>query len=366
MSMRKMFVTMFFMISTFILIQSAWAQDIHITDIYSDIDSADITVHSDKQFTDISITADMMFNGKVLQSRDLLIEEIAPDTDVTKVFSWDLNIPERGSYRTRMILSMDGSILETSYSNFSYGWGVIPKIFIKDIVPDSSGMSVILAPYTTQLVSEPVLADVEYMLVDGDTVISRTTDRRVTVVQATPLSKNWNVRLENNHDYSTRVKVRTLSPRDIVIAKSEDFTSMDDARITELFRDETGASATVDGFSQVPFTGNLIFTVTKGGDLIEEVEEISPILMYGDDETIEVIWSRKLASGIYELTVKVVGNDGDILDTWDTVIESDYDSSSDAPPVSTPTQTPGFGIVPATFVLLVLSLIFGRKDRRDG
>ena len=204
------------------------------------------------------------------------------------------------------------------------------------------------------------------MLVDGDTVIYRTTDSRVTVAQATPLSKDWNVLLENNHDYSTRVKAKISSPRDAVIAQSADFTAKDDARITELYRDETGASATVLGHSQVPFDSHIVFTVTKDNSVIEEVREKCPILTTGDDETIEIIWSRKLAEGIYGLTVEVVGNDGDTLDRWDTVIESDYVSSADATPVPTPTETPGFSIVPATFAILALILLSGQMDRRNG
>ncbi|MCD4799785.1 MAG: hypothetical protein K8R19_12370, partial [Methanosarcinales archaeon] len=172
--------------------------------------------------------------------------------------------------------------------------------------------------------------------------------------------------LENNHDYSTRVKARISSPKDAVIAQSEDFTSKDDVRITELYRDETGASATVEGYSQVPFDGYVVFTVTKDDTIIEEVREKSPILTNDDDETIEIIWTRKLAAGIYGLSVEVIGNDGDILDEWDTVIESDYDSSADATPEPTPTETPGFGIILATFALVSLFILSGRMDRRNG
>ncbi len=126
-------------------------------------------------------------------------------------------------------------------------------------------MSVILAPLIPQSGTEqrPVLADVEYMLVDRDTVIYRTTDRRVTVIQPTSLSKDWNVFLENNHQYSTRLKIRVSPPEEAVIAMSINFTAMDDARITELYRDETGASATIMGLSQVPFEAALYLRYLK-------------------------------------------------------------------------------------------------------
>jgi hypothetical protein len=357
-----------FFISVLLLmsVQSAIAEDINIVDVYSDIDSTDITIHSGEQYTDITLESELIFDGKVLESKQFYIEKISSDTDVTKIAFWDITNPKEGFYRTRMTMSMGSSLLETEYYNFSYGWQALPGISIKDIVPDSSGISVILAPYSTLTGSKPVLADVEYMLVDGDTVIYRTMDNRVMVVQAIPLSKDWNVLLENNHDYSTRVKARISSPRDAVIAQSEDFTAIDDARITELYRDETGASATVLGNSQVPFDGHIVFTVTKDDAVIESVREKSPILTTGDDETIEIIWSSKLAAGIYGLSVEVMGNDRDVLDRWDTVIESDYDSSADATPVPTPTETSGFGIVPATLAVLTLILLSRWIDRRNG
>ena len=348
-------------------VQSANAEDINIVDVYSDINSIDITIHSGEHYTDITLEAELIFKGNVLETKQFHIDEVSPDTDITKIAFWDLTNPKEGFYRTIITMSMDGSVLETKYYNFSYGWHAMPGVSIKDIVPDSSGISIILAPYFTMKTgtSKPVLADIEYMLVNGDTVIYRTTDSRVTVLQATPLSKDWNVLLENNHDYSTRVKARISSPKDAVIAQSEYFTSKDDVRITELYRDETGASATVEGYSQVPFDGYVVFIVTKDDTIIEEVWEKSPILTNDDDETIEIIWSRKLAEGIYGLSVEVIGNDGDILDRWDTVIESDYDSSADATPEPTPTETPGFGIIPVTIALVLLYLLSG-QTRRNG
>ncbi|NOR48864.1 MAG: hypothetical protein GQ533_12620 [Methanosarcinaceae archaeon] len=366
MSRRK--IVFFVAVLILMSVHSANAKDINIVDVFSDIDSTDITIHSGEHYTGITLKAELTFKGNVLVSKQIHIDEVSSDTDITKIAFWDLTNPKEGFYRTIMTMSMDGSVLETKYSNFSYGWQAMPGVSIKDIVPDSSGISIILAPfYTTKTgTSKPVLTDIEYMLVDGDTVIYRTTDNRVTVVQATPLSKDWNVLLENNHDYSTRVKARISSPEDAVIAQSKDFTSKDDVRITELYRDETGASATVEGYSQVPFDGYVVFTVTKDDTIIEEVREKSPILTTADDETIEIIWTRKLAAGIYGLSVEVIGNDGDILDRWDTVIESDYDSSADATPVPTPTETPGFSIIPAIFALISLILLSRWMDRRDG
>ena len=366
MTLRKLFSSIFIIISTIILIQSACAQNIHIIDVYSDIESADVTIHSDDHYSDITIDAKLILNGEVLRSKQFFIEEIAPNSDITKILFWKMNVPPGGSYRTMVNLSVDGSVLETKYSNFSYGSQTIPRIFVKDIVPDSSGISAILAPYITQSGSEPILTDVEYMLLDGDTVIYRTSERRIVISQATSLSKDWNVRLENNKLYSGRIKARISTPREAIIALSENFTSMDDTRITDLFRDETGASVTILGMSQVPYTGTIVFTVLKDGDIIEEIKEQSPVLMAEDDETIEVSWNGRLPPGIYELSVKVIGNDGDILDKWDTLIEAEKSIYATQETTPDSTASPGFSIYLSIFSLVILILLSKRVGRNNG
>ncbi len=338
--------------------QTAGTGDIEIVDLYSNIDSADVTLHPEAHLTGITIDAELIFEDEVLRRERFVINEALPDIEITKVVHWDLKSPEGGFYITRITLAMDGSVLDTKYHNFSYGSPALPRVFIDDIIPDSSGVSVILSPYRTVYGTQAVLTDVEYMLVDGDTAIYMTTDQRVDVVQATPLSEDWTVRLENNHQYSARVKIKTPSQRqrDTVIARSADFIAKDDARITELYRDETGASATVKGHSQVPFAGKIVFTVSKDNEIIEEIEKASPVLMSDDDETIEVIWGSKLPAGVYELSVNLVGNDGDLVDRWDTVIEAEesrYVNVSQAP---TPKKTPGFNICQAAFAIMVMCL----------
>jgi len=359
-------VLMFLAILSSAAAQTASIGDIEIVDLYSSIDSADVTIHPEVHLTNITIDAELILEEEVLRRERFVIDEAPPDIETTKVVLWDLKSPEDGFYITRMTLSMDGSVLGTRYHNFSYGSPALPRVFIKDIIPDSRGVSVIISPYRTVYGTQAVLTDVEYMLVDGDTVIYRTTDQRVDVVQATPLSEDWNVRLENNHQYSTRVKIKVPSQRqrDAVIARSVDFTAIDDARITELYRDETGASATVLGLSQVPFTGEIVFTVSKDGETIKEIREKSPILMSDDDETTEVIWDSRLPAGTYELSVKVVGNDGDVVDVLETVIEAeDSGYNASATSATSPEETPGFNIYEVVFAVVAagLFLIFRRN-----
>lgn len=352
-----------------LLVQSSRGEDINIVDIYSDINSADLTLQSDKYYTSITINADLIFEGKVLASRHLTIEEISPNMPVTKVISWNITDPPNGLYRTTFTLFVNGIALETRYSNFSQGWGVqaLPNLYIKDIMPDSGGISVILAPFIQQSGSDEklVLTDVEYMLVDGDTVIYRTTDRRISVEQATTLSKNWNVRLLNNHAYSARVKVGISALENNVIAGSRDFIAVEDAHITELYRDETGASITILGTSQVPFKGIIEFIVSENGTVIEDIREPSPILMSGDDKTIEVIWKNRLPPGIYELSVRVMDNDGFVTDRKDTIIEAKKSTAQGNLTTPVPTKSPDFTINSAILMLTVFYLFSRWKGRRN-
>jgi hypothetical protein len=366
MNRHKRFITtsllvflMFSVILSSATAQTASIEDIEIVDLYSNIDSADVTLYSEVHLTDITIDAELILEEEVLRRERFVIAEALPDIEITKVVHWDLKSPEDGFYITRMTLAMGGSALDTRYHNFSYGSPALPRVFIKDIIPDSRGVSVILSPYRTVYGTQAVLTDVEYMLVDGDTVIYRTTDQRVDLVQATPLSEDWTVRLENNHQYSARVKINTPSQRqrDAVIARSVDFTAIDDARITELYRDETGASATVLGLSQVPFAGEIVFTVSKDGETIEEIREKSPILMSDDDETTEVIWASRLPAGTYELSVEVIGNDGDVVDVLETVIEAeDSGYNASATSATSPGETPGFNVYGAALAIMAIYL----------
>ena len=375
MNIHKRFITtslltflMFSAILSSAAAQTASIEAIEIVDLYSDIDSADVTIHPEAHLTNTTIDAELIFEDEVLRRERFVIDEASPDIEITKVVSWDLANPGDGYYIARMTLMVAGSVQEVRHHNFSHGITKFPRVYLKYVIPDSRGVSIILSP-KTQFGTQAVLTDVEYMLVDGDTAIYKTTDQRVDVMQATPLSETWNVRLENNHRYSARVKIKVPSQGqgDSTIAGSVDFTAIDDARITELYRDETGASATVEGYSQVPFVGDIVFTVSKDNKIIEEIEKASPVLMSDDDETIEVIWGSKLPAGVYELSVNLVGNDGDVVDVLETVIESEDDGyNASATPATSPEETPGFNVYEVVFAVVAVGLFLIFRRNKNG
>ena len=42
-----------------------------------------------------------------------------------------------------------------------------------------------------------------------------------------------------------------------------------------------------------------------------------------DDETVEVAWKERLTEGVYRLEIELFGNDGDVIERRETIIESD-------------------------------------------
>ena len=149
---------------------------------------------------------------------------------------------------------------------------------------------------------------------------------------------------------------------------TEDFTAQDDVFISDTYEDDIGASATIDGISQVPFTGSVRFTVSKqdnnGETVIESATKKSPVLLNGDDETVETIWRERLTTGVYSLVIEVIGNDGDTLDIEESIIESDYEPPADQGNTTTAqdtNQSPGF-LFPITLtIILITAFIISQK-----
>jgi len=85
------------------------------------------------------------------------------------------------------------------------------------------------------------------------------------------------------------------------------FMAREDARISDTYQDETGASATVVGNSRVPFEGRLRFVLSQNDSKIDMLEKRTPVLLTDDDETVEVSWNKTLAPGVYHLRTEQIG-----------------------------------------------------------
>jgi len=202
--------------------------------------------------------------------------------------------------------------------------------------------------------------------VEGNDIIYLTKDEKISI-HTTPLTvnKRWNTLLVNNKEYTGRVKVRISDPGSIIVA-TDTFTSMDDAEITDIYKDEIGASATIAGNSQVPFDGYVRFTVysENSDEIMESAIRRSPILLTEDDETVESIWKNSLAEGRYKLAIEIIGNDGDVLDIQETVIDVEKVTviSNDIPEgTEEGNSTPSFLITTALTAIAAGAIVLRRK-----
>lgn len=115
-------------------------------------------------------------------------------------------------------------------------------------------------------------------------------------------SSPWGTLLENNKEYVGRVKIQVYSPEREVISSTEWFTAKDNAEITDIYKDETGASATVYGRSQIPFEGSLVFSIltATSSELYGGLTTIPIIVRVGDILVIILaVFLLNLIAGIY-------------------------------------------------------------------
>jgi hypothetical protein len=218
------------------------------------------------------------------------------------------------------------------------------------------------------------------MLVDGNDVVytAKTNNVSLTSIPET-FSATWGTLLENNREYQGRVKIKVNSPEKDFFVSTKPFTSRDDAEITDLFKDDTGASATVFGRSQVPFEGSLVFIVhtlkndtgASSSEPVESIREKVPVLLNGDDETVEVAWKQRLPKGVYRLEIELLGNSGEVIEHRETIIESNLSPSSNVSAVNNSTsgtgassgkRVPGFSAAALISELAVISFILRKQS----
>ncbi|AKB19899.1 MULTISPECIES: hypothetical protein [unclassified Methanosarcina] len=306
-----------------------------ITELYSDLESFDVTLYSNQPEENLTLEVFLVRpdrgNEEVIVAQAFSTGSFPANTRVTKVGFWNIRNAERGAYTLKARLLKQGKLLSESEYGFVYGSNSASKLQVDDLVPNSEGITVVLSP------TQASLFDLEYMLVDGHNVLYSTKIEKASLTSVPEaFSASWGTLLENNKEYTGRVKVQVYSPNRGFIASTENFTSVDDAEITDIYQDETGASATVLGRSQVPFEGSLVFSVyelqetsERGSSVfVESIRERVPVLLNDDDETVEVAWKERLTEGVYRLEIELFGNNGDVIERRETIIESDLSPSN--------------------------------------
>jgi len=302
-----------FMLAIALVVIAASGQAQEVTEIYSDLSSCDVTVGGDVV-------------GSILQvdlssSKEGLIESqiLSLDGPGTWIVTWGAAKTSEGSYDACAKLIRDGATVSERCTSFYYGGRVAIRFDVRDVHADHRGMTLLI--YSEDM----AVVDIYYMLVkDGRAMyVSKRGSVPIAGSFRSPmdLSLEWKQILDKGEEYTGRVKI--VEKKDgQTRAFMNSFTAREDAEITDTYSDETGASATVMGRSRVPFEGSLKFDLHRSDTLLTSVQERTPILLAGDDETVEISWNGTLEPGIYRLTVQLLGREGDLLDVEERIIEA--------------------------------------------
>jgi hypothetical protein len=288
------------------------AQSQKIADLYSSIDSADVTLEGD--VAGMTLQLDLIDEGRLIMTRNL-----TADGPGTRIIRWPAFNAGKGSYDVCAFLRKNGTAVSSKCNSFFYG-GVEPIRFdVRDFRADSRGMHLAISA------SDPTVVDIYYMLIDGNQAVYVTREQVIPITgsSAMPITKDyaWKQILENGREYAGRVKIVELNHNQTRVFMNY-FRAVDDAVITETYQDETGASATVMGNSRVPFEGSLRFILSQDGHVLNTTEKRTPVLLTGDDETVEITWNKTLDPGIYLLRTVLLGQGGAVMDLEENVIEA--------------------------------------------
>lgn len=300
---------------------AAGKSDINIEEIYSDVQSCDVRIISESTYNNLTIEASMLHEGEVIDTQSIDIEMLTSASAITRVFYWENAIRDDGAYKVQVIVKDEKEVFAQQEKKFVHGHQILPAITIDSLTPTPIGIEAIITPYKSTLI------DVEYMLVDGNRVVDTIVEKAIPVhTQPLALYKKWNVVLENKHVYQGRLKVSIKDPYSISLLKSRSFVAEEDVEISDIYKDEIGASATISGMSQVPFRGSIRFTVfDSNGKPVENIVRESPVLLAEDDETVEAIWENKLYSGEYTLLIEAIGEYGKVIISKESIIDVEKD-----------------------------------------
>jgi len=113
-----------------------------------------------------------------------------------------------------------------------------------------------------------------------------------------------------------------------------------EAEITGVFGDSNGGSVTVEGGSEIPLNGSVRISLERGGDVVQEKVVSAPVVLKGNEETVEVAWDGDLEPGDYVVRAVLSTEEGG-LDRAGNVFTVE---GSGATPTSSPTgASPGPG-----------------------
>lgn len=329
---------------------------IFIKDFFSDHDLCDVTVLFQAPLENVSLRFTLSSGKEVLKSETISIGQVEEGQEITKVFFWELSEDSgkgQDSYTARLFVENGNQTLETRKISFSYMNAILSNLKVLDFSADSEKASVLIGLKTqTGLgyvqMPEPGMVDLNLKLLsEGELVYSESMEN-IPITEAYYKAIFWPFLLEKGRKYTALLKVHSHSP-DITAAYVSEFEAKEKIEILSTDVDEYGASITIAGNSQVPFDGGIKVVLTPKIGTPQVFEEKADILTSGKEDTIGIIWEG-IPQGDYNVKISAVDTEGEVLDSYETVLRV-FEPISEVTPSE---ESPAFGFPAGLGILLCM------------
>ena len=348
-----------------------------IVNFFSDSEFSDATVRFEKPYENVSLVFVLSFENKVLKSETFSLDSVKEGQEITKVVLWGLeenfkkgidSKKNRESYTAQLFVKTGNEILDSEKESFSYQNPVLSNLKLVDFSADAEKASILLTPITrTSLgnmqLPEPGMLDLDLKLLSGEEVVYSNKQENLPVTNTFYNATYWPLLLEKDKNYTALLKIHSHSP-DLTTAYRSEFKAKEKVEIIDrdVDVDEYGASVTLLGRSQVPFDGIIKVVLTPREGKAQVFEETADILTAGKEDTVGIIW-QGVPRGDYNVKVYALNLEGEILDSYETVLRVFEPVAESTPAEDSP--GPGFFAILGVFLLsVILSHRKREKSRR--
>lgn len=246
----------------------------------------------------------------------------------------------------------------------------LPKIYVDSIGADSAGFSMLIRPYRpSALLIKPSIVDIKFGLMDGKKVIYSDTIKQKSLFEPTEITENWKIALENGKNYTfyAQIYLYENGEPNYINTYTSNFTATMDAKITDVYGDGIGASATLKSESMVPLNAKVLFVLVQNGKILQTREADAPMIMLNDEEkTIDILWNSSLSAGKYMVITELIGEQEETIDKHDKVFEVENIPMPTATAILTKEKeqksTPGFTSFYLIFAIIIM-VAMGKRLR---
>ena len=323
------------LVISLILVTAAAAQ-VDISDFFSDFTSSDVTFNSSQDFRGKAVF-ELFTEGNLVESHEIPFI-VKSGEKKTQVLLWEIK-PQKDYYTAKVSIYNDTRILASKSYQVSYGTVALPSFHVVDFSPTNSGVQLLLRPFN------PSATDIQIELLDKNDIVYSKTKEDVSLTAVTELTFSWPFLLTDNKNYIVRAKIFThrLYAAPLINTYTASFTANQDVEILpdDVQVDEYGASVTLRGQSQVPFDGFIVVNARNKATNNTRTyrQKIEEILVSGKEDTAGVVW-RGLSPGTYDVVILAVNQENVTIDKYETVLRiPEYPAATET---AASKQTPGF------------------------